>query len=62
MRLVPFVIEEEVYEDTSWSSSGRFIRDDVDDFYLLSYDEFIWIKYTSFHGKIFNGNNSKESF
>ena len=58
MRLVPFVIEEEGYEDPSC----RFIRDDVDNLCLLAYDEVIWKKSTSVVVQIFSGNNYKESF
>ena len=62
MNFVLLVIEEEGYEELSCSSSGRFIRDDVDEFCLPAYGEFIWKKYTSVVGKNFSGNNSKESF
>ena len=58
MRLVPFVIEEGSYEDPS----GRFLRDDVDDFCLPTYDEVIWHKYMSVFGQIFHGKNFKEYF
>ena len=59
---VPFAIKEEGYEDPSCSSSGRFIRDDVDDFFNPEYDEVIWKKSTSVVVQIFSGNNYKESF
>ena len=62
MRLVPLVIEEEGYEEPSCSSSSRFIRDDVDELCLPSYDEVIRYKYTSFVGQMFSGKNFKESF
>ena len=54
--------EEEDYEYPSCSTSGRFIRDDVDDFFVPSFYEVIWKKYTSVLGQMFGGNNSKESF
>ena len=54
--------EEEDYEDPSCSTSGRFIRDDVDEFFLPAYDEVIWQKSTSVVGQMFNGKKSKEYF
>ena len=48
MRLLPVIgndleqYEEEDYEDTSCSASGRFIRDDVDDFFGPTCYEVIW--------------------
>ena len=45
MRLLPLIkgdleqYEEEDYEEHTYSSSGRFIRDDVDNFCLPAYDE-----------------------
>ena len=68
MRLLPVVeqdleqYEEEVYEEPSCSTSGRFSRDDVDDLLIPSYDEAIWEKSTSVVGQMFGGKNSKESF
>ena len=62
MSLVHFVIEEEGYEDPSSRSSSRFIRDDVDDLFLPTYDEVIWHKSIGVVGQMFGGKNSKESF
>ena len=54
--------EEEDFEEPSCNSSGRFTRDDVDDFCLQEYDEVIWHTYTSVVGQMFGGKKSKESF
>ena len=68
MRLLPVIeedleqYEEEDYEEPSSSTSGRFSRDDVNDFCIPAYDELIWNKSTSVVGQMFGGNNSKESF
>ena len=62
MRLIPFVIEEEGCGEPSCSSSSRFIRDDVDDLFLPTYDEVIWHKSIGVVGQMFGGNNFKESF
>ena len=68
MRILPVIeedleqYEEEDYEYPSCSTPGRFSRDDVDDFCLPTYDEFIWQKSTSVVGQMFGGKNSKESF
>ena len=52
--------EEEDYEDTKWSTSYILCRDDVDDFFPVSYDESVWKKSTSNGGQVFNGKNSKK--
>ena len=53
---------EEGYEGPSCSTSGRCIRNDMDDIWLPDYDESIFNKYTIINGQMFNGRNSKIPF
>ena len=62
MRLVALVIEEEGYKEPSCSTSGIFSRVDVDDLFVLAYDEVMWNKFRRLVGQMFDGKNSKESF
>ena len=54
--------EEEGYAEPSCSTSCRGSGNDVDSFWLSSYDQTLWHKSTRIHGQMFNGRNSKEPF
>ena len=55
-------LEEEGYEEPLGSTSGRCSRNDMDNTWLSSYDEFLRKKSTRISGQMFNIRNSKEPF